>query len=592
MSKARRRVRRRRSETGALQILEEAFHLVRSAGAGAFLRYYLGAVPWSVGLLYFVADMSRSSLAARDAAFASLLLAGLYFWMRYCQARFCAALWERLNPGRIPAASGWARFGVIAALFFLQSFHVPLLAIGLFFAIPLGWIVAMQQNFSVLAFTIDHRGRPYRSLLHRSILHSHHEWAQNHGILIVFFFVSLFTWVNLIATCVFLPGLAKSFFGVESVFTLSPAAAVMNTTFLLGTFLLVQLAMVPLMLSAYVLRGFYAESRASGADILSRLEACREKREREERLERGTLGRVALIGAILLVGSVQPVFSADDPGQGIVASTAAAGSDTVAVAELEREIAGTLEQKKYQWQLSRREGATEAEAERSWIGQRITEIAGAAKRLLESIEEWFEEMMRKLMERGGGGADRGKRPDFAFFEELSSTVSLAIVIVVVSLALWGATILYRRHRGREKPAIGDEGRAGAIDLASEDIVATQLHEDEWLRLAREQIGKGEDRLAIRALFLATLAHLGEKGLLKIVRSKSNRDYRRELALRARHLSRLREAFDENTNLFERVWYGMHQPGEGATRTYLSNHEVISSESSVRGPSAAREAGVR
>ena len=93
-----------------MQILEEAFHLVRTTDAASFWRYYIGAVPWSVGLLYFVADMGRSSFAQRDAALEAAVLTGLYFWMKICEARFCALLWARLDPGGIPKATGVERF--------------------------------------------------------------------------------------------------------------------------------------------------------------------------------------------------------------------------------------------------------------------------------------------------------------------------------------------------------------------------------------------------------------------------------------------------------------------------------------------------
>jgi hypothetical protein len=119
-----------------------------------------------------------------------------------------------------------------------------------------------------------------------------------------------------------------------------------------------------------------------------------------------------------------------------------------------------------------------------------------------------------------------------------------------------------------------------------------LQEDEWLRLAREQIEKGEERLAIRALFLATLALLGERNLLKIARFKSNRDYREELFLRARSLQELRRAFDENTGLFERSWYGMHRLAEGALDFYLKNHALIGEESSRAVAGSSRAAATR
>ncbi|MEQ1839677.1 MAG: hypothetical protein ABL994_04640, partial [Verrucomicrobiales bacterium] len=553
MSKVSRRVRKKRSETGALQILEEAFHLVRSLEVRHFWTFYLGAVPFALGFLYFTADMSRSSLAERDAAFAALVMVALYFWMRYCQAKFCAGLWDALNPGNERRSGRSGQFGSLAALWFLHAFHVPLLVVGFFFVIPLGWILAAQQNFTVLALTRDHEGRPFRSILGKSVHYSHYEWAQNHGLLIILFFVSLFTWVNIIATCVLVPGFGKSLFGIESIFSLSPAAAIMNTTFLLGSFLLLQMVIAPLMHAAYVLRCFYAESRLTGADLLSRLAASREKRQLDLSKERGHFAKSVLI-VILVTGlGVEGALTQEITQEG-------KGAENERVEQFRQSIAETLEQKQYQWQFSRRVVEADAGEEETWIGRRMGEIAESARKILAAVEDWIEKAIKKMMERGRQDSNLDNEQSFKFFKELSSTASLVMVVVILGLLIWLAAVLYRKHRTDEKITDADEGISGVIDLTSEDIVASQLQEEEWLKLAREQIERGEERLAVRALFLATLAHLGEKGLLKIARFKSNRDYRGELGIRARSLNTLRLAFDENTNLFERIWYGLHSIG--------------------------------
>src|SRR5690606_23004239 len=149
----------------------------------------------------------------------------------------------------------------------LQAFFAPLVLLGLFLAIPIGWIVAALENSSVLALTRDGGTRPFRSLVGDSLRYSHFEWAQNHGILVIFFFVFVFSWMNLIGTCLMVPMFAKSFFGIETVFALNPIAAVLNTTFLLGSLLLTWMVISPMMLAAYTLRCFYAESRVTGADL-------------------------------------------------------------------------------------------------------------------------------------------------------------------------------------------------------------------------------------------------------------------------------------------------------------------------------------
>ena len=48
---------------GPFDLLEEATHLLRTAPAATLAVYYLGAVPFVLGLLYFWADMSRSPFA-------------------------------------------------------------------------------------------------------------------------------------------------------------------------------------------------------------------------------------------------------------------------------------------------------------------------------------------------------------------------------------------------------------------------------------------------------------------------------------------------------------------------------------------------
>ena len=357
----------------------------------------------------------------------------------------------------------------------------------------------------------------------------------------------------------------------------------MNTTFLLGTFLLTQLVIGPLFTATYTLRCFYAESRTSGSDLLSRLESCRAKRGEEERRERVTLGRVAVIALLAAT-----VFGGTPLGAEEAKPEEAA---TPLVEErLREEITETLEQKKYQWQLSRQLDE-EAVQEKSWLAQRLEEIAASVKEVLKDLGEWIEEMMRELFRRRMI-APGGDKTDWKWMEGLSSTASIALVVGVLALLVWLSILLYRRYRGREETLSADDSGGQAIDLESEEIVATQLHEDEWLKLAREQIEKGEERLAIRALYLATLAHLGERGLLKIARFKSNRDYRRELELRARSLAELRRAFEANTALYERTWYGLHRPAPGAVDEFLRNHAVIRDTAVTAAEERPAPAGVR
>ena len=116
-----------------------------------------------------------------------------------------------------------------------------------------------------------------------------------------------------------------------------------------------------------------------------------------------------------------------------------------------------------------------------------------------------------------------------------------------------------------------------VNLESDQIIATQLPENEWLRLAQEKIDSGDYRLAMRAFFLATLAHLGERKLLMIRKSKSNGDYVRELALRARDRNDLRGMFTESVRTFDWAWYGWHDVTRDLLDQFRTNHQHIVSD---------------
>ena len=584
MSLPNRRKRRRRAERSALQIAEESFHLLRSVDLRYYWIHYLGAVPFAVVFLYFVADTSRSGLAEETILASSLLLTGLWAAMKVCQGRFCEGLWNTLSPFRREWTKG-ERLRRTAALLAFQAFSIPLWLIGLFFVIPLGWIVAGLQNGVALAYSGNTRKRPLRRLVGDSFRLSHDDWAQNHALLLLFLFVALFTWINIVATAITVPTLIKAFFGVESVFTVSPTAAVLNSTFFLGTFVLTHLVISPMLKAAYVLRCFYSESRTTGDDLLSRLAASekrrKKKRERSERSPSTTGARSTKAALVLLTlfclgstGGIAEENAATAGGADALGTPPAAEVDRDALRE---QITETLEQKKYQWQLSRNVlEAGEGAEEQSWLSKRVREIADATREAMESFSEWVEEAFERWSREDRPRVRPPSGGDFSFFDEISSALSVGLVVLVLGLVAWLGWLAYRHHKSAAKVKV-EESASESIDLQSEEIVASQLPEDEWIRLARDQIERGDGRLAVRALFLACLANLGEAGVLKIERFKSNRDYRIELARRARKRATLLAAFEENTRIFERVWYGGHPVTDGVVESYLARHGTIVDE---------------
>jgi len=394
---------------------------------------------------------------------------------------------------------------------------------------------------------------------------AHHEWAQNHGILVVFAFVTFFTWVNLVATCLILASFAKSFLGVESVFTISPMAAILNTTFAFGSLLLTYLVVSPILKAAYTLRCFYAQSRSSGEDLLSRLAASRADQSKVSNsgIKGAAAGRAAII-VLCFTGFLNSPIQAGE----------ATESEVFTEILLEESIGETMAQKKYQWQLSRRlQDLPESESERGWLAQQLYELGVSLRAMAKEFSEWIDDVFDRLDRQESRQSDDSKK-NSVVFDGLSSALSIGLIVLVAGLGAWLALLIYRKHKNSGPKDAEEAAAVEIVDLQQEDIVASQLPEDEWLRLAREQIERGDGRLAIRALFLASLAKLGDEDLVQIKRSKSNRDYRRELGRKARKWEGLISAFEVNTQLFERAWYGWHEVREGTVESYLQNHEVI------------------
>ena len=149
---------------------------------------------------------------------------------------------------------------------------------------------------------------------------------------------------------------------------------------------------------------------------------------------------------------------------------------------------------------------------------------------------------------------------------------ISIAIVVSALAIF----LFRlwRQRQRRAGAILSEAIVPTPDLTDENVGADQLPEDGWIKLGRELLDRGEMRLAIRAFYLASLAHLAGRSLITLAKFKSNRDYEMELRRRGHALPDLVPVFGENVSVFDRIWYGLHEVNHELVNQFAANVERI------------------
>jgi len=534
-----------RTAPTALDLLERAVHLLRGAPAGVWAAYAIGTLPFALGLLYFWGEMSSSAFARHHCAPESLALGGLFVWMKCWQSVFCRRLHGHLI-GAAPARwSASAIFNLIALQGVAQSCGLFILPLALLLLAPFGWLYAYAQTLTTLGQDKAGAGAALRKGWFLAAL-----WpGGNFLMLLILSLFGLFVWLNVILAMYFVPQLLKMLLGIETIFTLSGWTVYLNTTVLLASFVTAYFCVDPLSKAAYVLRCFHGLSLASGEDLRVELAACRRA------------AALAVAGLFLT-------------------HAAAAGAETpppqtpISAPQLNRSIEEVLKRDEFTWRMPR-EAESDQDAKQSWFSRFIEDSAQAVKgamhwigKAVRAVWDWLEKIFTRS---SPDGSESGASSGFAWMFLLQ----ILAVILIVAICCVIAVIFLREWKQRQRiQVVVAEAAAAAPDLQDENVVASQLPEDAWLRLAVEMMDKGDFRLALRAYYLACLAHLSQRQMIAIAKFKSNRDYETELRRRARARPELHRAFSDNGAIFDRTWYGLHQVTQEAVSEFQANLERI------------------
>lgn len=271
------------------------------------------------------------------------------------------------------------------------------------------------------------------------------------------------------------------------------------------------------------------------------------------------------------------------------ASTSTPTNTRVPPAELNRSIDEVLARREFAWRERR---AAAADTKESWL-RRFFRWLGD---LFERWERWWRKLFpKRRVVINEPTLPSGPGLSFLALKPLAYTTG-AILLLVTVFYLVKALLDARRARaalaGRAAPA-GSGAAAPDADLTDENLLANQLPEDDWLRLARELLARGERRLALRAFYLSTLALLAGRGLVGIARHKTNGDYLGEVRRRAGRRAAaaaenppLPATFEHMVRSFERSWYGRHEAGDEAVAALLTDREAITAELSAETPPPA------
>ncbi len=521
---------------GAVPLIEEGCHLLRNLPYSVLAAYFVGTLPFILGLLFFWSDMSRSALAPRHCSAGALGLGLLFIWMKCWQTVFCRQIASRLMRQAAPTWTLSRLARIMARQSALQASGFVLLPLAVLFTVPAAWAYAFYQNVTVLD---DGSPEGLATLVRRAWRQTVLWPRQNHLMLLVLGAFGLFVFLNGTLFLALAPSLLKRFVGIDTLFTLSGVWGLFNTTFLAVSVALAHACLDPLLKTLYTLRCFYGRSLRTGEDLRARLAGLRR-----------TAAGVVLLALLLAGTNVQRVDAADGRAWEAAGRETAAGIQSE---ELDAAIRGVLAQPRYTWRLPRGQAVVVEETQHGWFASFFDWLKEAVRSIMQPIARWLERLWEYLWERAPEirppEAKRSMWPDLA--------KGLLVLAGVALVALVAAAI---HHHYRPKTKRTDRQPATPVttvlDLSDDRIRADALPIDEWLQLAQQLAAEGRFRLAMRACFFSTMGVLANRHLIMLADHKSNREYEREVMRRASDRPALGAAFKWSVDRLDRAWYGM------------------------------------
>jgi hypothetical protein len=368
--------------------------------------------------------------------------------------------------------------------------------------------------------------------------------------------LGMVTALNIATAVLLLPWLLKILFDVETIFSVS-RNHMENNTFFAVVCSLTYLCLDPLIKASYCLRCFYGESLQTGEDLKVELRSC---------------ARPGSIVTLLLT-----IFLAFGPSgkalaQPSVSAISGAGA-SVSARRLDSAIEGVIHHPEYSWRLPR-ERPPEIARRHTALYDFLDSIIGILRTGRNYIKDRLAKVwnfIKDILSRIVPSLPKVEKPDSNWTSFSRALIIIPLVCIMAVLVFLG----WRAWKDRRTRTVATNVAVKPVpDITREDLEATALPEEDWLNLAGELMGRGELRLALRAVYLATLACLARQELITIAKYKSDREYELELRRRSHTRPHLAGVFAENRVLFECAWYGLREVTPGIMERFLQNQERI------------------
>jgi hypothetical protein len=535
---------RKKHHKSAIRMIEEAVHILRSAPAALLGVYYIGSVPFVIGLLYFWADMSRSANAHEYSAMAALGLACLFVWMKFWQTIFMhqvsAQIFDEIQtPLTLQRISS-----IVATQTLIQATRFLVIPIASLMVIPFGFCYAFYQNVSAHD---DVQGQTVRSTCRWAWRQAKLWPRQNHLLIGIYWLFGLVIFVNVAVTAMVIPQLVKTLFGVDSAFTISGIYMFLNTTFWIVVLGITYLLLDPFIKAAYALRCFYGSTLQSGGDLktaLSRILANSQK----------------IVAGVLIVSLC------------LIPCTSVAQREPISATDLDRSIEETMHRREFAWRMPRETIQPEDQKDKGPLAAAVDWLVEVLAKGLKKIGNWIQKFIEWLEGLLPKAPEKTETTSGNWITPVRIVLIILLILLLTVLAYIFVRVWQRRRPGPVNAV--SAAVAPTPDLTDERVKADDLSTSRWLSLAGELAEKGELRLAMRALYLATLSHLAHNEMIRIEAYKSNREYERELKRRAHEHKELLAIFSTSLDYFETVWYGRYGIVQTDFDGFAANHQRI------------------